>query len=285
VGNAIARLQLGDHVCLPFGSDDERFAAFATFAAAGIAGQFKMLMLTAVESVESLHRRLAERVAAFREASTAGQIQVVASQDRYLVGGRFEPDRLIDGFAQEMDAAEAEGYAGLWVNADMAWALEAADGRGPLVDYEADANILFAAGRMAAVCQYDRRLFDAATVAGVCSAHPIVDGGATLRFVPVEDPPGLLLSGELDGTNQRVLASVLAPLSRVQAALTIDATGVVYAGVSGAAMLIRLAHLRAGRVTTIVCGPQLGRLLRLLDPAGVLAVRGPDGPDRRAPHA
>jgi hypothetical protein len=274
VGSAVANLQLGDHVCLPFDSDDERFAAFAEFTDAGVAGRFKVLLLTAAESAESLGGRLADRVASYRAASVAGQVEIVASQDRYLASGRFDGDRVISGYATATDTAQMQGYAGLWVNVDMAWALDE-PGFESVIDYEIDANTLFSSARMAAVCQYDRRLFDRETVAGVCSAHPIIDGGAAFHFNVIEDPPGLVLTGELDGTNQRALATVLAPLSRVQTALTIDAAGVSFAGVEAAAMLVRLADRRRGFATTIVCQAQLGRLLRMLDPTRALVVRAP----------
>jgi anti-anti-sigma regulatory factor len=273
LGNAIARLRLGDHVCLPFGSDEERFTAFADFTAVAVRRGVKVLLLTEVEPAQSMHERLLGQVPSYRDAAASGQVEVAACRDTYLAGGRFDGGRMIEGFARLMDAAERQGYPGLWVSADMAWA---ADGPGVsgLADYETDANMLFTSGRMAAVCQYDHRIFDAATIAAACSAHPIIDGGAEIRFSLVEEPPGLVLSGELDGTNNRVFAAVLAPLSGVPAPLTIDATGVTFAGVHAAAMLARLAHLRREHTTTVVCRPQLQRLLHLVDTAGNLIVHG-----------
>jgi hypothetical protein len=229
------------------------------------------MFLTAVESARSLHDRLDRRVSSYRAAAAAGQIEIVESRELYRAGGRFDGARMIEGFATIMDAAQDEGYAGLWVNADMAWALDET-GFGPLIGYETDVNMLFVAGRMAAVCQYDRRLFDATTIAGVCSAHPIIEGGAGFRFSAVEDPPGLVLTGELDGTNHRVFATVLAPLVAVPAAVRIDATGVTFAGVEAAAMLARLAYLRPDYTTTVLGPAPLRRLLRMVDKTGALVL-------------
>jgi anti-anti-sigma regulatory factor len=270
VGRPVVQLELGDHMCLPFGSDGERFEAFTEFLTAGMQGGFKMLLLTAVESVESLRARLTERVASYGDAK-AGQVEIVSSYERYLAGGRFDGDRMIERYADAIDEADRQGYPGLWVNADMAWALDE-PGAESLIEYETAVNLLFTSGRLAAICQYDRRLFDKATIADVCSGHPIIHGGARLRFTAVEEPPGLVLAGELDGTNNRLLASVLAPLSAVPAGLTIDATDVTYAGVEAAAMLARLAYLRRGRTTAVICRPQLRRLLKMLDTSGRLLV-------------
>ncbi len=272
MGNAIARLRLGDHVCLPIGSDGERSGAFADFTATAVQQGVKVLLLTDVEPAQRMHERLLLQVPAYRDAAASGQVEVADCRDTYLAGGRFDGGRMIEGFARLMDSAEQQGYPGVWVSADMTWAADDPSLPG-LADYETDANMLFTSGRMAAVCQYDRRRFDAGTIADACSAHPIVDGGAELRFQLVEEPPGLVLSGELDGTNNRVFAAVLAPLSGVPAPLTIDAAGVAFAGVEAAAMLARLAYLRKSHTTTLVCRPQLHRLLRRVDTAGSLVVR------------
>ena len=276
MGNAIATLRLGDHVGLPFSSDRERLSAMAAFAAAGLRGRYKVLVLTTVEDPSTLHARLAERVARYRPAAAAGQVEIVPGEAVYLADGRFDGDRMLEVFAETMDQTEQQGYAGLWVSADTTWAADGSH-NASLTAYETDINALFTSGRMAAVCQYDRRLFDAGTLAEVCSAHPIIANGAAFRFAPMEDPPGLVLTGELDGTNRRAFAAVLAPLANVPAPLLIDAGGVIHSGVEATAMLARLAVLRGGYPTTIICRPQLRRLLHLVDTTRALRVRGPNG--------
>lgn len=277
MGNAIAELRLGDHVCLTFDSDDERSDAFVDFTAAGVRGGFKMLLFTMAESAESMRDRLRERVPGYQTASARGQVEVAAGQDIYLAEGRFDAERMLRGFATAMDVAERQGYPGLWVTADVARELAEKAGPEALLAYETAVNTLFASGRLAAVCQYDRRLLDGTAMEHICSAHPISFDGARLRFALVDDPPRLALTGELDATNRTALAALLAPLARVPAALTVDASGVTFAGVESAAMLTRLAHLRRSFATTVVCQPQLERLLRLVDLDGVTLVRRATG--------
>jgi hypothetical protein len=117
-----------------------------------------------------------------------------------------------------------------------------------------------------------RRLFSPAAITAVSSAHPVIHEAAAFRYRLVEDPPALVFAGELDGTNNRVLAAVLAPLAGVAADLTIDAAGLTYTGVEAAAMLARLAQLRPGHTTVIYSRPQLTRLLYLVDPDRILHV-------------
>ncbi|GAA2596092.1 hypothetical protein GCM10010399_28350 [Dactylosporangium fulvum] len=280
MGNAIATLRPGDHVCLAAASDAEWFDAAVTLTAGGLRDHCKTILVTTIQPVERLHRRLAERVPGYPAAAVAGHVEIAAGRELYLSGGGFDGDRMIGIYAAAIDDSQQRGYAGLRVIADMAWAADQPLGE-RLADYETAVNRLFTTGWMAAICQYDRRLFDDATIEGVCSAHPIIDNGAAFRFRAVEEPPGLVLTGDLHRSNRRVLAEVLAPLADVPAALTIDATGVTFVGPEAAVMLVSLARLRReqAQTTTVVCAYGLGALLWKFDSTGALTTRGPSAHD------
>lgn len=252
-----ADVQLGDHVCLPFDSDEAARAHAVDFTAAGLAGWQRVMLFTDIVTADWLHRQ----GRAFAAALDSGQLQVHCPEDAHFSSGHFDPQRSIAVLAEATAAAEADGYQGLRVTADMTWAARPAAGVEHLFDFEAAANRLFAGQRLAAVCAYDRRRFDPAAIQRACAAHPITPGVSMLRFSRLATP-GLALRGEVDLVNREAVQGLLASLPDVD--VTLDLTGLTFIDAGGMGLIARAAAARAHR-TTLRCTPATARLLRLLN--------------------
>jgi hypothetical protein len=264
--------ELGEHISFPFDSDAATLSFTAGFVANGIRRHHRVVLITHALAPADLHALLAPRVPAFAAAVDAGQVLVLPATAAQLLGGSFDPDRMVTDFDVLIARTRQDGYAGLWVSADMSWATPDVPGVERLFDFEAASSARLVGGPVAAVCQYDRRLFDAAFVDQACARHPLTPGQAPLRFAANAGPGVLVMSGEADLTNREALAAVLDPLAGMEDDVTVDAAAVRFADAGAAQLLARLAWRRAGRRTEIRCSPAIDRLLRAIGADNVAQV-------------
>ena len=256
-----AELQLGDHVCLPFGADEQLQCHISDFTAAGLADRQQIMVFTRAVTVADMADWLRRQNRAFAAALDAGQLQVHRPDDVHLSGGYFDQHRMMATFVQATDQAYADGYSGLRATVDMTWALRDVPGVEQLFDFEAAANRLFTDRRLIGVCAYDRRRFDAASMERACAAHPITPGLSMLRCAEVPGA-GLALEGEADMANRNAMAALLGCLPDADA--TLDLTGLTFADAASLGLLMQLATRRAHRIT-VCCTARMARILRLID--------------------
>ncbi|WP_202638287.1 MEDS domain-containing protein [Bailinhaonella thermotolerans] len=278
--STFADLRLGDHVCHPFISDDERLAATVEIAADALRRGRRVMVCAESLTPQVTSAWLHARVPGYAEAAERGQVEVLPCAEVQLAGGTFDPARVREAFAGVVADTTARGYPGLQVITDMAWALRQPYALDALPAFEASINDLFADGRLSAVCQYDRRLYDGDLFHRVCSAHPVTPGQALLRFARATGSPGLVLEGEADVTNRDALAALLASLLPSDGHVLIDATGLEFADVGSARLFARFAAQRGDRPTTLLGSQSLTHLLRLLGAHDLVRLQPAE--DRRA---
>ncbi|HEU0090362.1 MAG TPA: MEDS domain-containing protein [Pseudonocardiaceae bacterium] len=260
---SVASLQLGDHLCLPVGSDAERLHSTAELAELGLRCGGKVLVVADTETPAAMAAYLSARAPGAGDALASGQLEVRAARAFLLAGGVFDPERTMAGYLAQVDLAQEQGYPGLWIAADMAWSLPGPPDPGALLDYEAAANPAFGGHRVAGVCIYDRTRFCPALIEGACGAHPLTPGQAPLRFAWTTDPLGLALSGEVDLTNHNALTALLTALHRTPGHVTIDATGLRFADLRAADLLWGTCLTRGPGSTTVAGSSVVNRLLAL----------------------
>jgi anti-anti-sigma regulatory factor len=264
-----AEIQLGDHVCLPFGTDEQLQSHISDFTAEGLTVRQQVMIFTQTVTATDMAGWLRSQNRAFAAGLDSGQLQIHRPDDVHLSGGYFDPERMMTIFAQATDQTYAEGYDGLRVTVDMTWALQDVPGVDQLFEFEAAANRLFTDRRLIGVCAYDRRRFDTASLDRACAAHPITSGSSMLRCAEMAGP-GLALEGEVDIANRDALPALLECLPDADA--TLDLTGLTFAD---AASLGQLAHVAATRRhhTTVCCTRRMARLLRLINLDDVASIR------------
>ena len=254
--------ELGDHICQPFRTIEEQLSSTVDFVRSGMARSRSVVVFTHTIERAAMSAWLESQVDGFAEAVTRGSADVVPCSEVHLADGRFDPERTMGGFASAATAAEAAGLNGILVVVDMAWALRQLPGTERLLQYEAAANAVFADRRMAAVCQYDRRLFGASVPRRACAAHPLTPDQSELRFDRTHH--GLRVWGTVDDTNLDAFAGLLRSLADVRADVTVDAAGLYAADVSAACLIADCATARPGRRTVVTAGLSLGRFLTLI---------------------
>jgi len=102
-----------------------------------------------------------------------GKLLFFQSQDTYLKGGYFNPDRMIGTLEAEQAKAVAEGSSALRVTGEMTWVLQKLGGCERLIEYEIKLNKFFPGSRALAICQYDWHKFSPDVLLNVLSTHPV----------------------------------------------------------------------------------------------------------------
>jgi anti-anti-sigma factor len=150
----------------------------------------------------------------------------------------------------------------------MTWALRNVPGVEHVFEFEAAVNRLFTDRRLIGVCAYDRRRFNSGTMERASAAHAITPGSSMLRCARLPGA-GLALEGEADIANRKAVAALIECLPDTDA--TLDLTGLAFADAASLGLLVRFAATRTHR-TRVCCTSRMGRLLRLIDVAGVATI-------------
>jgi len=80
---------------------------------------------------------------------------VLSSDDRHLIEGRFEVERMLSMLTDTIYQALSDGYERLWVTGDMTWELGAEKSLDKLLEYESALERLFRKHpSLSGICQY-----------------------------------------------------------------------------------------------------------------------------------
>ncbi|GAA3125086.1 hypothetical protein GCM10010466_14920 [Planomonospora alba] len=291
---AVDRLAPGDHVCWAFRGDDERLTTMLDFVDAGLRAGEKVMCFTDGTAPRTLRSALADRGVDVGTAGALGRVAFHTADDSYLATGRFDAEAMLDGWRGQLVRTRREGYPGLRVIADMAWAARSprVDGTERLAWYEAQAGRIFADGYATVVCMYDQRLFADDRLRGIAAAHPATvsprtadDWRPRLRLARTADPVGLRLTGEADRTCRDALEAVLAGLAEdlpADGPVTVDLGGLAFADAGCAAALARAAGALPYGMRVVGASAALRRLLGLVG-AGARGLTVPLGAGGDAP--
>ncbi len=188
---ALAQLQVHDHLCLIYRTREEQFAAVIPFMRLGLERGEKCVYIaddnTASAVMDAMRADGIDVVANI----ASGALSVITKKESYLRKGFFDPDLMIRFLKETIDAAHAEGFSALRASGEMTWALGPEIGSDRLLEYEAKLNYLFPENDMVAICQYNRNRFSPEIILDVIRTHPLVIYGQTVcenfYYVPPDD--------------------------------------------------------------------------------------------------
>jgi hypothetical protein len=242
----LGSLAPGTHLCA-FHRDERQLTRLAaTFIAHGLSAGDQLLYVTTDEQAEALVRELPPHVHAGR-AVVSGQLVVRSFTDAY---GSRRPDdvaALADGFRAAAEQARKRGFPGLRVAAQM-------DGLAPLLGsleevlrWERMCTGMQRELGVSSVCLYDASRLDEEHVGLIAREHaglaPELAETPLARFLAVDEPWGLRVSGEVDISNHDLLHRVLVSRAAVQPRVRVDLAGLTFADVGS---MSRLRSVAAG---------------------------------------
>lgn len=252
----VRQVALGDHLCLPFTDDEEQREVLSTFIADGLSRGERVLYYSDQTDLGRIGGWLARRGVDPAGAIADGQLQIRPINTNYVFHGRFEPELVITTLCVEVRKAREAGYLGLRVSGEMTSQLRPVAELGHLVEFEHRLAAAFDSRELAAICQYDRRLFDPDSVRGMIDCHPQVveidplHDDRRLRILRTFQPPGLRVLGVVDVTTAGALTATLdhTLATNPDRDLHLDLKGLQFIDVAGVRALVRAAEcMPAGR--------------------------------------
>lgn len=189
----------GQHRCAFYDSAAQRREMVVEFVCDGLEAGDRVAYFTDTRSPADVLGELHAAGLRPDAALTSGQLAVRSAEDSYLAELPFDPERMVATLHAAVDAALSDGFDGFRVSGDMSWATRGVPGSERLLEYESRVGEVFATRPAAAICQYDRRLFDHTTLAATVGLHTRrPESQPALDVEPLPGGGGLRLRGEAD---------------------------------------------------------------------------------------
>jgi hypothetical protein len=164
----------GTHMCFIFNDEAERRKVMSAYVQSGLDGGEQVGYYVDTMSPEDLKDVLRDLGVKLPEELDDKQYRFGRTESIYCPDGTFKTERMLDTLAQAHHRSIAEAYVGARITGEMTWALKGYPGSEDLIEYESRINILVRDVPTTAICQYDARCFDGATLYGVLSVHPMM---------------------------------------------------------------------------------------------------------------
>lgn len=184
LGFAKARVPPGTHVCQIYSEDAERTAALLRFLSRGLQAGEAAVCFTENVTDDELEAWFASEGLSITAERAAGRFASSPTRQVYFQDGRFDPDRMLGLLKTFHTDSVAAGLPGARVIGEMSPEISTISGGSRLLEYEARINGLLRDHPVTAVCQYDARHFDGATIMDVLAVHPMMVVRGAVVFNP-----------------------------------------------------------------------------------------------------
>ncbi|MCA2212915.1 MEDS domain-containing protein [Jidongwangia harbinensis] len=259
----VDRLRPGDHACLTYSDPEERLDILAGFVATGLDRGERVICYT--DAVDDLRGELVERGL----AGTGHRLSVEPSERLWGDGAGPDAAVMVKRLRAALDEAERQNHTGLRFTADMCWAARPQANAEQLLAFESEVGRLFGAGRLTAICEYDRDSFDPVTLGYAARVHTrtvaatVYHEDAVLRICRQHVPPGIRAAGDLDRRRAAALEHALAEAVRLDPDIHLNLNHLRHLDAGAAAVILRTAAgLPGTRRMVVVCADAVERTLR-----------------------
>ncbi|MXV63020.1 GHKL domain-containing protein [Natronorubrum sp. JWXQ-INN-674] len=169
--DGLEELETCEHIALFHKTREERFATVAPFIRQGIEQGERVMYVIDDLPKSVILGELRGGDVNIDAALESGQLTFHSLEETYLRSGRFDPDDMIDVYAEAIDEAKAE-YPGLRVTASTNFILDEQATIADFMAYESRVNKLFQGEDCIALCHYDCNAIPAETLVDVIRTHP-----------------------------------------------------------------------------------------------------------------
>ncbi len=168
--DVIGNVPWGTHFCQFYQTKQDLIEILVPYFKAGLENnEFGMWITSEPLMVSEAQEAMREAVKDLDEYLRAGQIEVIPYHEWYLLGGKFNDDRVLAGWASKLEQALARGYSGLRLSGNTLW-LER-NHWNAFTEYEAKVNDVIGKYNMLALCTYCLDKCDGAAVIDVVKNH------------------------------------------------------------------------------------------------------------------
>ncbi|MEV0321959.1 MEDS domain-containing protein [Streptomyces sp. NPDC050658] len=269
---SVTRMNSGDHACLGFDDEDDRWELRAAFTDIGLARGEQVMFFTDPETTaDSTAERLHAAGICAEAALRRGQLVVVNEVPGYDPDSGFDVAERAQTWVTLTDQARRQGFSGLRVIGDMGWAAAPDVDHQLLVSYEAGLAPVFAATGFTAMCEYDRRRFGAGLLGRIRQAHPMKVLHRLGALDIARTGGELRIAGDVDLRTRAEFGTALTrALTGPARPTALDLSELCFIDVHSAALLVRLARaLPRDEPVAVRCRPAQHKVIRLCGAAEV----------------
>ncbi|HEY4010837.1 MAG TPA: MEDS domain-containing protein [Acidobacteriaceae bacterium] len=213
-----------DHLALIYDTQEEQFDVIIPYLRLGMERGEKGVFVVDDTSPSAVIAAMERHGINVEAATASGALAIITKHDCYLKNGDFDPDWMMNFFAEAIDSAKKEGFRAVRASGEMTWAL-GPDGHANsrLVEYECKSNSFIPGHDVSGICQYNRRRFRPETLMHVIHTHPRL----IIRGEVCENPyyiPADIIQGrdDLKEESVRRLLESMAENSRLRRRLTAE---------------------------------------------------------------
>jgi signal transduction histidine kinase/PAS domain-containing protein len=193
---AMHALNAGDHLCGIYESADERLAVVGPFITEALGRGDRCLCIADAFVSDEIAKSLAATNVDVTSARANDALRFPAERETFLRLSHFDPRAMIEYLGQEEARALADGFSGLWLAAEMSWALAANVNGERLFEYETLLNQFLVNRRSVALDLYDRTRFDPVITHDILRTHRTVILNEQVCPNPYFEPPELISGQE-----------------------------------------------------------------------------------------
>jgi len=162
----------GTHMCLIFSNEEERARVIAGYLQSGISQGEKVAYFANERSPDEVRSWLWDSGVRNLPESGSLNFSAASAESTYYPHGHFAPEEMLANLKIFYQQARHEDFPGARVTGEMDWALKGIPGSERLMEYESRVNTLLVDHPVNAICQYDARKFDGATILECLKVHP-----------------------------------------------------------------------------------------------------------------
>lgn len=186
----------GVHICQIFSSDEERQETLLQYILSGLQGAERTTCFSEKVKEQTLREFLGNYGIDYSEQKAKGALSLAVTSEVYFQGGTFEPERMLGLLRTFYAEAMTQGYPAARVIGEMTPEVQHVPGGSRLLEYESRVSMLLRECPVTAVCQYDARAFDGATIMDVLKVHPLMVVRGSVVHNPFYIPPEEYLQGQ-----------------------------------------------------------------------------------------
>lgn len=159
----------GTHFCQFYQDKQDLIDILVPYFKAGLENnEFCMWVTSEPLRAEEAKAALADEVD-LESSIRKGQLEILDYSEWYTAGGKFESDRVLRGWVDQLAVATERGFDGLRLTGNTFW-LETSDWR-DFTEYEATVDAIIGQYRMLAICTYSLARCSAVEIMDVVSNH------------------------------------------------------------------------------------------------------------------
>ncbi|WP_316737529.1 MEDS domain-containing protein [Pedobacter aquatilis] len=182
------------HICGFFDSREEQYEVILPYIKEGLDKNEKVINILESDRHREHCNCLKEHGISVAGTLATGQLEVLASENTYIEGGRFTAKKMHDTLEQTLISAKRAGFEHVRACGDMVWALKNLPGTDELLEYESSLNLLTPNHSCSLICMYDVSKFSDTAITDILLTHPYVISKGKVSKNPHYVEPNLLMS-------------------------------------------------------------------------------------------